>query len=77
MNIKSTHNGTLKIGEIDLNVAVLEDGTRIVSTNSILKAFGRSQRGWYKNREEILLSFLEERIPNNVLNLKIKLQKFK
>ncbi|WP_222718422.1 P63C domain-containing protein [Aliarcobacter vitoriensis] len=67
MNIKSTHNGILKIGEIDLNVAVLEDGTRIISTSSILKAFGRSQRGWYKNREEKLLSFLEERIPNNGL----------
>lgn len=44
---KATHEGKLLLGEnsIELNCAVLQDGTRVISQTSIFKAFGRTQRG--------------------------------
>jgi len=53
--LKATHEGKIKIGEIELNCAVLEDGTRVISRNAIFKAFGRSKRGRAKE---------EKRVPN-------------
>jgi len=46
-NLKATHEGTLKLGEqgIELPVAVLNDGTRIISSSAIFRAFGRTKRG--------------------------------
>lgn len=41
---KATYEGKIKIGETDLNCAVLADGTRIISANAVFKAFGRVQR---------------------------------
>jgi len=53
--IKATHEGKLLLGETELNVAVLEDGTRVISRNAIFKAFGRTKRGRAKT---------EQRVPN-------------
>lgn len=53
--LKATHEGKMIIGESELNCAVLEDGTRIISRNAIFKAFGRTKRGRAKN---------EVRVPN-------------
>lgn len=53
--IKATHEGKLILGETELNVAVLEDGTRVISRNAIFKAFGRTKRGRAKT---------EQRVPN-------------
>jgi hypothetical protein len=53
--IKATHEGKLILGESELNVAVLEDGTRVISRNAIFKAFGRTKRGRAKT---------EQRVPN-------------
>lgn len=53
--LKATHEGRLTIGAIILPVAVLDDGTRIISRNAIFKAFGRTKRGRAKN---------EMRVPN-------------
>lgn len=53
--IKATHEGKLILGETELNVAVLEDGTRVISRNAIFKAFGRTKRGRAKS---------EQRVPN-------------
>jgi len=53
--LKATHEGKLKIGELELSCAVLEDGTRIISRNAIFKAFGRTKRG--RGKEEV-------RVPN-------------
>lgn len=53
--LKATHEGKFTIGETDINCAVLEDGTRIISRNAIFKAFGRTKRGRAKN---------EIRVPN-------------
>lgn len=52
--IKSTHEGKLSIGEIELNVAVLEDGTRIITQSAVFKAFGRTKRGRSKNDIRVL-----------------------
>lgn len=53
--LKATHEGKMIIGESELNCAVLEDGTRVISRNAIFKAFGRTKRGRAKN---------EVRVPN-------------
>lgn len=43
--IKATHEGKIQLGETELNVAVLEDGTRLINYSAIFKAFGRTKRG--------------------------------
>jgi len=52
--LKATHYGTLKIGEKELNCAVLEDGTRVLFKSAIFKAFGRTKRGRTKNEVRVL-----------------------
>ena len=42
---KSTHEGILKLGGTELNVSVLQDGTRIVTHSAVFKALGREARG--------------------------------
>ena len=42
--LKATHEGEILLGETKLKVAVLEDGTRIISANAVFKAFERVQR---------------------------------
>ena len=39
------YQGNLPIGEISLDCAVLDDGTRVLSATSIFEAFGRSRKG--------------------------------
>src|SRR4051812_41135416 len=43
--LKAIHEGKIQLGESELNVAVLKDGTRIISRNAIFRAFGRTKRG--------------------------------
>ena len=52
---KSTHEGILPLANIDLNVAVLEGGTRVINQSAVFKAFGRTKRGRAAN---------EARVPN-------------
>jgi len=54
MFLKSTHEGILPIGEMKLNVAVLEDGTRVITQSAIFKAFGRTKRGRAKDDIRVL-----------------------
>lgn len=35
-----THTGVLKIGELEINVVVLNDGRRIIPEDEIVKIFG-------------------------------------
>jgi hypothetical protein len=42
---KATHEGKINIGDNKLNCAVLQDGTRVITTSAIFKAFGRTKRG--------------------------------
>lgn len=53
--IKATHQGVLKIGNKELICAVLEDGTRVISSSAIFRAFERTKRGRAKD---------EIRVPN-------------
>jgi hypothetical protein len=48
---KATHEGILEIGALPLIVAVLEDGTRLLSSRSFLTALGRPWKGTYKRTE--------------------------
>lgn len=43
--LKAEYRGVLPIGNVELNCAVLEDGTRVLSVSSVFKAFGRTNRG--------------------------------
>ena len=42
---KALYQGTLPIGEIELDCAVLENGARVLTAASIFKAFGRTRKG--------------------------------
>lgn len=44
-NLKATHEGKLKLGETTLDVAVLEDGTRVITQSAVFKALDRPVRG--------------------------------
>ncbi len=47
--LKATHEGKIIIGENELGVAVLEDGTRVLTQSAVFKAFGRTKRGRMKD----------------------------
>lgn len=40
--VEATHNGQLIVGDMELDVAVLEDGTRVINQKTIMEALGRS-----------------------------------
>lgn len=48
---KALYRGPLNVGNIELNCYVLEDGTRILSSTSIFKAFDRPRKG-RRSKEE-------------------------
>lgn len=52
--LKATHEGKLQIGDTELNVAVLEDGTRVITQAAVFKAFGRTKRGRAKDDVRVL-----------------------
>lgn len=43
--LKATHEGILTLGNAELNVAVLENGQRIITQTAVFKALGRDARG--------------------------------
>ncbi len=62
--LKATHKGELNIGNLRLQCAVLEDGTRVLTQSSIEKALGRQagsskkRRTAIENNAGVLPSFL-------------------
>ncbi|MCR9066090.1 MAG: P63C domain-containing protein [Cytophagales bacterium] len=52
--LKSTHEGKLILFQDELNVAVLNDGSRIITQNAVFKAFGRTRRGRKKDEMRVL-----------------------
>lgn len=42
---RATHEGVLPIGSVNLKVAVLEDGSRVLNRAGVFRAFGRTRRG--------------------------------
>ncbi|WP_071891364.1 P63C domain-containing protein [Hymenobacter sp. PAMC 26628] len=55
--LRSTYEGKLQVGDIELTVAVLEDGSRVIKSRAIFQAFGRRIRG--RSEAEAAL-----RVPN-------------
>jgi hypothetical protein len=53
----ATHEGVLNIGNLDLPVAVLNDGRRVLTASAMLTALGRPYKGSYRRTE--LPSFLD------------------
>jgi hypothetical protein len=51
--LKATHEGALTLGDRVLPVAVLEDGTRLITYSSIFTAFGRTKRGKQKDSSRV------------------------
>ncbi|WP_154827079.1 P63C domain-containing protein [Clostridium butyricum] len=51
--LKATHFGIIKIGEKELNCAVLENGSRIISKTAVFTAFERTQRGRKKDEVRV------------------------
>jgi hypothetical protein len=49
--LKATHFGKITIGEKELTCAVLEDGTRILSSTAMFKAFDMVRKGKSKNAD--------------------------
>ena len=45
---KAIYDGTLKIGHMELPCAVLEDGTRVISSRGMMRALGRPWKGTYR-----------------------------
>jgi hypothetical protein len=48
---RATHEGVLTIGDLELPVAVLDDGTRLLLSKAFLTALGRPWKGTYRRTE--------------------------
>ena len=48
--IRSLADGILNLGDTKIDVAVLEDGTRIITHSGVFRALGREPRGKRKAR---------------------------
>ena len=49
---KAEHEGTLKIGDLEIPCAVLEDGTRVLSERGVTKALGGKRGGAHWRRQK-------------------------
>lgn len=47
--LKATHEGSLELGNATLDVAVLNNGQRIITQAAVFKALGRPARGEFKD----------------------------
>jgi P63C domain len=67
---KATHEGVLPLANVDLNVAVLDDGTRVISQAGVFKAFGRTKRGRAKDDVRVLNrpAFVDAKNLQNYIN---------
>jgi hypothetical protein len=70
----ATHEGVLPLGENNLNVAVLEDGTRIITQSAVFKAFGRTKRGraLHENRVPDMPAFIDANNLQPFVNQELK-----
>lgn len=58
---KAMYQGKLPIGGIELNCAILENETRVLSASSIFEAFGRTARGLDIKRQNEIKAFLDQK----------------
>lgn len=76
---KATHEGLLKIGETSLDVAVLENGQRIITQSAVFKALDRPSRG--TTRIDQIPTFMDAKnlqpfISDELLNVINKVEYF-
>jgi hypothetical protein len=64
---KAMYRGKLPIGNLELDCYVLDDETRILSSNSVFEAFGRNKRGLDTARNQDVLEALSKIMPNHGL----------
>jgi hypothetical protein len=73
---RATHQGIVKIGDVQIPCAVLDDGTRVIRERSIAKALGKKGSGGYwkkkKTKEEgallpeyVSAKYLEPFVPDD------------
>lgn len=55
--LKSLADGILKIGDVELDVSVLEDGARVIGHNAVFRALGREPRG--NSRQDQTPAFMD------------------
>lgn len=50
---RATHDGQIKLGDLEIEVAVLEDGRRVISERAMTRAFGGKRGGshWRRTKE--------------------------
>ena len=69
--LKATHFGIIKIGEKELNCAVLENGSRIINKSTVFKAFDVQSVVEKKMRYEFHLNLIYQVLlmPKIYLNI--------
>lgn len=60
---KAVYTGKLPIGGVELECAVLNDGTRILTKSALYKAFNKEPRGWHLERKEKMQEELKKELP--------------
>lgn len=60
--LKALYRGKLPIGGVELDCAVLNDGTRILTKSALYKAFNKEPRGWHIERKEKMQNDLKKEI---------------
>lgn len=74
--LKSLADGVLKINESSIDVAVLENGVRIITHSGVFRALGREPRG--NARLDQIPAFMDAKISNRwfLWNLKLRSAEF-
>lgn len=75
--LSATHIGKLYLGERELNCAVLQDGSRVISKSAIFRAFGRTKRGRKKGEIRVpdmpnLPSFIDANNLTKYISVELK-----
>ena len=72
--LRATHQGKLKIGEIELICAVLEDGTPVISRAAVFRAFGRTKRGRARGESRVpnMPSFIDAKNLNSYITNELR-----
>lgn len=61
---RATHSGTVDIGGVKVNCAVLQDGTRVITESAFMEALGMYYSGWLSTRRSS--SSTGEKVPNYI-----------
>ena len=68
--LKSLADGVLKIGETELDVAVLEDGTKVIGHNAVFRALGREPRG--NSRRDQIPAFMDAKNLQSLISSELQ-----